>query len=144
MNKTTALSTVLALALAAVGAARAQEDPVHNVIDACKPDIDSYCSQVSPGEGRLLACFYAHQDKLSGRCGWALYQGAAQIERQLEQFAAAVTHLANQCRDDLLKHCGEVPMGEGRVASCLLDHQDEVSEGCSQAIDDVGLERVEG
>jgi hypothetical protein len=34
-------------------------------------------------------------------------------------------------------------LGEGRVASCLLDHKEDVSEACSQAIDDVGLEVVE-
>jgi hypothetical protein len=34
-------------------------------------------------------------------------------------------------------------MGEGRVASCLLDHKEELSDTCSQAIDDVGLEVVD-
>ena len=63
----------------------------------CQPEIDAYCSQVTLGEGRLLACFYAHEDKLSGRCQYALYEGAA----RLEQFAAAVTHLAVECMDDL-------------------------------------------
>ena len=94
---------------------------------------------MTPGEGRLLACFYAHEDKLSGGCGWALYEGAA----RLEQFATAVTHVANQCWDDLVEHCGEVEMGEGRVASCLLEHKAEVSEDCRRAIDDVGLKAVE-
>jgi hypothetical protein len=139
MKKATLLLTILTFAVLGANGAGAEGDPIEKAIEACKPEIEAYCSQVTPGDGRLLACFYAHEDKLSGRCGWALYEGAA----QLEQFAAAVTHVANQCWDDLVEHCGEVEMGEGRVASCLLEHKAEVSEGCSQAIDDVGLEAVE-
>lgn len=118
---------------------RAQEDLVEKTIEACKPEIESYCSQVMPGEGRLLACFYAHEDKLSGRCGYALYEAAA----VLEQFSAAITHLARSCGDDLMEHCADVQMGEGRVASCLLEHKEDVSETCSMAIEDVGLEEEE-
>ena len=139
MRKTTVLLTLLALAVLGTSGALAQdaaEDPIQNAIDACTPEIKAYCSQVTPGDGRLLACFYAHEDKLSGACGWALYEGAA----RLEQFATDIAHLANQCWDDLIEHCGEVEMGEGRVASCLLEHKAEVSEGCSQAIKDVELE----
>lgn len=129
------LVTLVGLLLA-VTVAQAQEEIVEGVLDACKPEVEQYCSQVTLGEGRLLACFYAHEDKLSGRCQWALYEGAA----QLEQFAMAVTHLAVQCHDDLLKLCAEVEMGEGRVGSCLLEHKAEVAEACAQAMDDVKLE----
>jgi hypothetical protein len=67
--------------------------------------------QVSLGEGRLLACFYAHEDKLSGQCQYALYSASA----QLEQAVSALDYLATQCRDDILKLCAEVQVGEGRV-----------------------------
>ena len=53
--------------------AQTGEDLVEHLIEACEPEIETYCSQVTPGEGRLLACAYAHQDKLSGRCEFALY-----------------------------------------------------------------------
>jgi hypothetical protein len=139
MKKVTVLLSILTLVILGTSAAVADEDPIENAIEACTPEIESYCSQVTPGEGRLLACFYAHEDKLSGRCNWVLYESAA----QLEQFAVAITHLARQCRDDLVKFCAEVEMGEGRVASCLLKHQAEVSKGCSQAIVDVELEVVD-
>jgi hypothetical protein len=105
------------------------------VVEACQGDIDAYCSQVTPGEGRLLACAYAHGDKLSGRCEYALWQGAT----ALQQFTAAVAHLATECRDDLQKFCSDVEMGEGRVGLCLLDHRDDVSEACGTAMDDVEL-----
>jgi hypothetical protein len=133
------LLVVLAVLLLRASGAGAQDEIIDNVLKACEPEITAYCSQVTLGEGRLLACFYAHEDKLSGRCQWALYEGAA----QLEQFAAAVTHLAIECRDDLLEFCAEVELGEGRVGTCLLEHKPEVTEACRQAIDDVGLEFAE-
>ena len=56
---------------------------------------------------------------------------------------AAVAHLARECRDDLVEHCGEVEIGEGRVAGCLLEHKEGVSKACRQAIEATGLEVVE-
>ncbi len=139
MKKSIMLTAILGVLLMSATVAPAQEDLVTSTMKACKPEIDSYCSQVTMGEGRLLACFYAHEDKLSARCGYALYTAAA----ELEQFAAAVTHVASACIDDMQEFCSEVQMGEGRVGMCLLDHKDDVSEACSQAMDDVELEAVE-
>ncbi len=119
--------------------ASAQEDIIESVLKACEPEIEAYCSQVTPGEGRLLACFYAHGDKVSARCEYALYEGVA----ALEQFTNAVTYVATACHDDLIKHCGETEMGEGRVGTCLLEHKENVTEACRQAIDDTGLVLVE-
>ena len=133
------LMVVVAVLLLSVTGAWAQEDIIDNVMKACEPEITNYCSQVTLGEGRLLACFYAHEDKLSGRCQYALYEGVA----ALQDFAAAITHVATECIDDIEKYCAEVEMGEGRIGTCLLEHKAEVTEACSQAMDDVGLEVVE-
>ena len=43
----------------------AQSSIVENVIEACQNEIDSFCNQVTPGGGRMLACFYAHENKLT-------------------------------------------------------------------------------
>ena len=139
MKQLTVLLTLLALAILGASGTMAEEDPIENAMKACKPEIEAYCSNVTLGEGRLLACFYAHEDKLSGSCNWALYEAAAELEMVID----AITHVAEQCWDDMVKHCAEVEMGEGRVASCLLEHKAEVSKGCSQAIKDVGLEEVD-
>lgn len=133
------LILAVAFLLSLAAAAGAEEDIAEKVLTACQPEIESYCSQVTPGEGRLLACFVAHEDKLSGKCGWALYEAMD----ELDEFVNAVAYLADSCWDDLEKHCSEVEMGEGRVAKCLLDHQGEVSPDCKQAIKDVELEVVE-
>lgn len=137
--KRNVLVVVGAVLLLSVSGAWAQDAIIDNVMKSCETEIKTYCSQVTLGESRLLACFYAHEDKLSGRCQYALYEGAA----QLEQFAAAVTHVATECHDDLVTHCAEVELGEGRVGTCLLEHKAEITDACRQAIDDVGLEVVE-
>ncbi len=130
-----AVFAVFLLAATVAWAEQDVEELIEHVVEACQSEMDAYCSQVTPGGGRVLACFYAHQDKLSGRCEYALYDTAA----LLEQFAAATTYLAKACRDDLHKFCSEVKIGEGRVGMCLLEHKPEVSEGCSKAMDDVEL-----
>ena len=134
--KRNVLVVLVAVLLLGVTGAWAQDSIVDNVMAACEVEIETYCSQVTPGEGRLLACFYAFEDKLSGSCQWALYQAAA----DLEDFAAAVTHVATECHDDLLNFCADVELGEGRVGTCLLEHKAEVTDTCRQAMDDVGLE----
>ncbi len=140
MRKKALCTAILAVSLTLIaGGAWAEEDLVEYVVKSCQPELESYCSKVTPGDGRLLACFYAHGDKLSGRCEYALYTAAV----ELEAFVGAVTHLAIECHDDLLEHCGEVEMGEGRVASCLLEHQAQASKACQQAIEDAELEAVD-
>ena len=117
----------------------AQEDPIENALEACAPEIETYCSQVTPGDGRLLACFVAHEDKISGQCGWALYEAM----EAFDAFANAVAYVATSCWDDIVEHCAEVEMGEGRVASCLLENKEAVTPECQQAMKDVELEVVE-
>jgi hypothetical protein len=105
------------------------------VLEGCNSELVQYCAEVTPGEGRLLACLYAHGDKLSGRCDYALYNAAARLERAI----SAITYVASECRAELEAHCAEVEVGEGRVAQCLKDHASELSPGCNQALTDVGV-----
>jgi hypothetical protein len=114
------------------GSAAAQ-DIVSTVEKGCAAEIEKYCSQVSPGEGRMLACFYAHEDKLSGQCQYALYDASAQLEHAV----SALNYVAGQCDSDIMKLCANVQMGEGRIVECLESNKETVSAGCLQAIDDV-------
>lgn len=138
MAKRVIMLAVLSLVVG-VGGAFGQDDAIEQALEACQPELETYCSQVTPGDGRLLACFFAHEDKVSGKCNWAIYQASVAVE----EFFEAIAHLATECHDDLLEHCGDVQMGEGHVGMCLLDHQDEVSDSCRQAMMDVELEVVE-
>jgi hypothetical protein len=121
------------LLFAGVPADAAEQGLVEIVADGCKAEIDTYCKDVTPGEGRVLACLFAREDKLSMRCQYALYDASA----QLQQAVAALTYLANECRDDLKTFCSGVKAGEGRLIKCIDKNMDKVSSRCKQAIKDV-------
>jgi hypothetical protein len=55
-----------------VASAGAQQSLVETVANGCKNEIETYCNDVTPGEGRVLACLYAYSDKLSSTCEYAL------------------------------------------------------------------------
>jgi hypothetical protein len=113
----------------------AEQNLVQTIANGCKVELEKYCSQVTPGQGRVLSCLYAYQDKLSGQCEYALYDAAAQLERAI----AALSYVINECGDDLEKHCSSVPAGEGRLLECLEKNDKQVSGRCRQALKDVGL-----
>lgn len=111
--------------------------PVETFLQGCKTELETYCKDVTPGDNRLLACIYAHEDKLTTRCEYALYDASAQLERAV----AALSYFAGECHDDLVKHCANVEIGEGRVLACLEKNEKEVSGRCKQALKDVGLKK---
>lgn len=111
------------------------DSPVETVANGCATELTEYCSQVTPGEGRVLACLYAHGEKLSGQCEYALYDAAA----QLEQFVSNLSYLMHECTDDVNQQCAVVQAGEGRLAQCLLDNKANLTPRCSAAIDQTGL-----
>jgi hypothetical protein len=136
MKKNSIFISLAVAALSFAYQAQAQDDLVDHLIESCKVDIESFCSQVTPGQGRLLHCAAAHEDKLSGQCSYALYQAAT----VLEQVAAAIAHVAEQCISDIQTLCGDVKDGEGRIMMCLDANAEEVSDQCKQAVKDVSSE----
>jgi hypothetical protein len=126
---------IFSLVLAMPLSAAALEDLVEEVANGCQKELTTYCAQVTPGEGRVLACLYAYSGKLSGRCEYALYDAAAQLQRAV----AALGYVANECDADLDKYCAKVPAGEGRLLDCLEKNQKNISKRCKTAIKDVGL-----
>ena len=109
----TVISVVAVLLVAS--SAVAQQDLVEAVVNGCEAEMEKFCNQVTPGEGRMLACLFAHGDKLSPKCEYALYDAAVQLERAV----AALGYVANECDADLEKHCSSVAAGEGRLLKCL-------------------------
>jgi Cysteine rich repeat len=105
------------------------------VLEECSSELAQYCAEVTPGEGRLLACLYAHGEKLSGQCDYALYNAAVRLERAI----SVITYVASECRTEFETHCAQVEVGEGRVAQCLKDHASELSPACNQALTEVGV-----
>jgi hypothetical protein len=122
--------------LLAVNPVSAQQSVLETVANGCKDELEKYCSNVTPGEGRVLACLFAYEDKLSGRCEYALYDAAVQLERAV----AALSYTVNECSADLKQYCADVAAGEGRLLQCLQKNDDKVSKRCKRARKDVGLD----
>jgi len=120
------------LALAAAAPAMAQDSLLEYVMTSCDADLKQFCSQVTPGQGRLLHCAAAHEDKLSGQCSYALYQAAS----LLEQLSVAIAYVAQSCETEIKTLCGDVKAGEGRVLSCLEGNAESLGDACKKALTD--------
>jgi Cysteine rich repeat len=127
-----AAPVIFAMGLGAVPAGA--QSLVEYVKQSCNTELTTYCNQVTPGENRLLACIYAHGDKLSGQCEKALYDAAAALERAINTIA----YVANQCRADIESKCATIQPGQGRIAQCLADNKSSLSAPCTQAMTEVG------
>ena len=119
-------------AIACAAPAVAQDSLLEYVVTSCEADIKEYCSQVTPGEGRLLHCAAAHEDKLSGQCSYALYQAAS----LLEQLSVAIAYVAKSCETEIKTLCGDVKAGEGRILSCLEGNSESLGDPCKKALAD--------
>jgi len=133
MKRTTLLNICAAAMITfAFGNASAQ-DVVDEVMKGCASEIKQYCSGVTLGEGRLAACFYAYEDKLSNQCQYALYEAAS----ALEAAEVVLNYFVDQCGSDIVKLCQGVEAGEGRILACLSSQSTSLSASCSSAITNV-------
>ncbi|NJL07852.1 MAG: hypothetical protein HC900_05985 [Methylacidiphilales bacterium] len=106
---------------------------VSKIQAACRSDVDKYCSQVTPGEGRLILCMQAHEDKVSGACDYAVYEASRNLQRALDNIEVA----ADICWDDIVQHCSDVAAGGGRIAQCLASKKGVVTKACRGALDQI-------
>jgi hypothetical protein len=142
MKRVLLACAVLAFALTlSENAAYSQSDVVKAVQDkltagiakletACSEDIKKYCSNVTPGEGRVLHCMQAYEDKISAQCGYAEQEAALNLQMAVDRLKEAVM----ACKDDITKFCGKTQPGQGRVAQCLIANKTAASAPCAGAI----------
>jgi len=122
------------LLLAGTGAS-AEQTVITRVLDACGTEIRDLCSKVTGGNGRVIACLYAHEDQLSHRCDYVLFDAAA----ELQQIMGAMSQVAEVCKADIEHLCGNVVKGEGRLMQCLKTHQMALSAPCHDAFENAGI-----
>jgi hypothetical protein len=123
--------------LFAGGPARAQETLADSIKKACHKELTTFCKGVPQGQGRILACLYAFEDKVSDKCVAAVYDAAV----QLEQAVNALKYAATECKADMDKFCANVKLGEGRGLACLNKHDKDVSQTCKDALKQTGLRK---
>ena len=130
--------TVLSLASPAFAADNPVMKGMQGALDTftggCQAELTTFCKDVTPGEGRILACLYAFEDKLSPKCEYALYDSIDQLNRTL----ANLTYAVNECNDDLDAFCADIKPGEGRLLDCLKKNEAKVSSRCTTAMKEMG------
>jgi len=90
---------------------------------ACGEELRNFCGTVTPGEGRLLLCMQAHEDKLGRRCELALLEVSRSVGRAIRR----VERFAEACWNDIQAHCGTAG---GSIAQCMVDKRESLSAPC--------------
>lgn len=119
----------LALVLIPIATSSAEESIAELVLNGCKTELVEYCSKVEPGRGRIVACLYAHGDKLTEQCSLAVEVGVV----QLNMILSAVSHVVDICYADLDKFCGDVEIGSGRMYQCMSENRENLEPACKAA-----------
>ena len=97
---------------------------------ACARDIKKYCKTVTPGEGRMIYCMQAHEDKISIKCAFELGEASTSVQTTADALKDAVI----ACKAEISGVCGKTLPGQGRIAACLLSNKSTASAGCVEAI----------
>ena len=129
------------LVILSVGSSSAQTDLGKTIQDkltakvaklesACAKDIKKYCGTVTPGEGRMIYCMQAHEDKISIRCAFELGEAATSVQTAADALKDAVI----ACKAEITGVCGKVLPGQGRIAACLIANKSTASAGCVEAV----------
>ena len=135
MRRTVFLALSFSLTLMFVQNLRAADVSLAEAaVEDCRNDIDTYCNNIRPGEGRLLACLYGHKDQLALACTYDLYNATPELRQAIESYV----YVSRECKDDLGAYCGLGRLGEGRLLDCL-NRQRGLSARCSQALNETGL-----
>lgn len=94
----------------------------------CRADVERFCPDVQPGEGRVRACVRSHLPRLSSACRAHLELPARRLRGE------NAPRMVLACKEDLETLCRNVPVGDGRWRRCLDDHADRLSGPCRELL----------
>lgn len=94
---------------------------------ACGEELRKFCSTVTPGQGRLLLCMQAHQDKIGRPCELALLE----TSRSIGSAVRRVEDIAEACWQDIQAHCSG---RGGSVTQCMIDNRASLSPECRAVV----------
>jgi len=94
---------------------------------ACQDELRNFCSTVTPGEGRLLLCMQAHDDKISRQCELAMLETTRHVGKAVHR----MENFAQACWQDIQAHCSGAG---GSVAQCMLDNRASLSAPCQAVV----------
>jgi hypothetical protein len=118
LNRRSAPALLLALLLA-TSASAAPAPPAEQ--KPCMEELEKFCKDVHPGEGRIIKCLQEHDRELSSVCR----DKVQSILKKLEDAKQA-------CAPDIGKFCADVVPGGGRLIKCLTPHYEELTPACRE------------
>jgi Cysteine rich repeat len=98
--------------------------------NSCADDIKKFCSDVTPGEGRMLYCMHAHEDKISAKCAYDLEEAATDVQLHADLLKEAI----GACKAEISGVCGKIQPGQGRIAACLFENKSTASKACGEVL----------
>ena len=101
--------------------------------NACASDIKKYCRDVTPGEGRMIYCLQAHENKINPKCAFELGETTGSVQATQDLLKDGVL----ACKAEIAGVCGKIQPGQGRVAACLIANKATASKDCIDAIQKV-------
>jgi hypothetical protein len=96
----------------------------------CAGDLRTFCSPVSPGNDRLVACLIAYEDKISPRCRLTAYLASGGLGNRMKYLQG----MARTCSSDILQYCSKVPAGGGRIYGCLKSNRATLTNSCRKGL----------
>ena len=99
---------------------------VYAVDNPCEKDIENFCKNIEPGEGRLLKCLKLFEEDITPGC-----------KKQLVQIESALEEVQNACADDYAIFCSSVLPGQGRIAACLERNQEILTQKCKEHLKEI-------
>lgn len=97
---------------------------------SCAADVKEFCSTVTPGDGRLLLCITAHEDKISDACFTTLIDVGDSVQLTL----SSVKRASEVCASEIDSLCSDVEIGGGQIAQCLINNKSKLSAPCSAEV----------
>ena len=94
---------------------------IEHVEDACGNDIERFCSEVTPGGGRIASCMQAYSDQLSRRCQFTLRRFRVQ---------QAVENIADTCMTAVQQQCGDTD----NVRNCVQQKRSSLPQSCQTIV----------
>ncbi|GAX77303.1 hypothetical protein CEUSTIGMA_g4749.t1 [Chlamydomonas eustigma] len=100
--------------------------------EACRTDVEAYCKDTEPGEGRVHTCLRFNKDKISERCRNEEMKLAALEYRDIR----LRPKLNKMCSEEKAVYCKDVKPGKARVVKCLMENmaQPNFGEECKEEL----------
>ena len=116
----------------------------------CRRDFGRVCKGVPPGGAEALACLQSNAARLSPNCKTSLADIADSVPSGVMPATSAAAapaapppHSAGPvdaavmiraCKLDLVRHCRNAELGDGRKIACLNEHMADLTVRCRTAL----------